>query len=572
MKYWIIGLKNKYLFDEPCSDIDTVKRFIVQNEGIPVQQQRLLIGGSDIQISNHTNNFKADDTITIRVCLSLNGGAKKKGKGKGKGKKKDKKKKKEEPVPPDEFDFMAQDELIKIKKVLSEKLLGVEEERSYFELERDFLQKMYDIIHEYEYGENVVNYKNMESDLECLKNNHRNNIRMYVQKVKHLEYDHNNTINSISMEADMQKNEEKTTHQSKKDKLLRNKKILENELLKKKILNENEIKQMQKHFEDKESTINHEFEQKLNDLHAKYEMILRNLKGDLNLQTKLQIHEIEERKNLHINDLIFNHHKSFNKMKEYYNSITRDNLDLIRSLKSELNESEQKIKSHQTKYQNILNENKKLNLPLNRAKNEVLVYNKKLNLPLNRAKNEVLVYNKKLVNYNKDKRSLKSNQKHLMSLSNKLNRLRNENDTLKHQYKAIINDKADLIGKYSNINAETGNEANDNERKEKLEQMQNQFTLKQNQLNKILNGAKLDKVVIRHLTNKLNTIVDHKNTQIDEQRYQINKTQKMHDDLLRVYQSKIKEISPDVPEHELLHIQYINNVKGATIPAGFVAN
>lgn len=47
----------------------------------------------------------------------------------------------------------------------------------------------------------------------------------------------------------------------------------------------------------------------------------------------MDIHEIEERKNLHINDLMRNHDKAFKQMKTYYNDITNDNLRLIKSLK-----------------------------------------------------------------------------------------------------------------------------------------------------------------------------------------------------------------------------------------------
>ena len=47
---------------------------------------------------------------------------------------------------------------------------------------------------------------------------------------------------------------------------------------------------------------------------------------------KVEIHEIEERKNQHINDLMLNHEKAFNEMKEYYNDITRENLDIIKGL------------------------------------------------------------------------------------------------------------------------------------------------------------------------------------------------------------------------------------------------
>jgi len=57
------------------------------------------------------------------------------------------------------------------------------------------------------------------------------------------------------------------------------------------------------------------------------------LKVDLELRRKVEIHEIEERKNQHINELLFNHQEAFDEIKAYYNDITHDNLLLIKSLR-----------------------------------------------------------------------------------------------------------------------------------------------------------------------------------------------------------------------------------------------
>jgi len=51
---------------------------------------------------------------------------------------------------------------------------------------------------------------------------------------------------------------------------------------------------------------------------------------------KVEIHEVEERKNEHINSLMKNHEEAFKEMKEYYNDITRENLELIRMYKEKL--------------------------------------------------------------------------------------------------------------------------------------------------------------------------------------------------------------------------------------------
>ena len=53
---------------------------------------------------------------------------------------------------------------------------------------------------------------------------------------------------------------------------------------------------------------------------------------------KVEVHEIEERKNQHINDLMKAHEAAFQEMKEYYNDITRENLELIRTHRVKLTE------------------------------------------------------------------------------------------------------------------------------------------------------------------------------------------------------------------------------------------
>lgn len=69
---------------------------------------------------------------------------------------------------------------------------------------------------------------------------------------------------------------------------------------------------------------------------SNYERKLVELKEELELRMKVEIHEIEERKNQHINDLMKNHEEAFREMKEYYNDITRENLELIRMHKEKL--------------------------------------------------------------------------------------------------------------------------------------------------------------------------------------------------------------------------------------------
>ena len=62
---------------------------------------------------------------------------------------------------------------------------------------------------------------------------------------------------------------------------------------------------------------------------AAYEEKLKKLREELELWLKVEIHEIEERKNMHINELMHSHEKSFRDMKNFYTDITRENIKLI---------------------------------------------------------------------------------------------------------------------------------------------------------------------------------------------------------------------------------------------------
>ena len=67
-----------------------------------------------------------------------------------------------------------------------------------------------------------------------------------------------------------------------------------------------------------------------------YQEKLAKMKEDLELKLKVDIHELEERKNLHINELIKNHEAAFEDLRTYYNEITRDNLKLIKDHKADI--------------------------------------------------------------------------------------------------------------------------------------------------------------------------------------------------------------------------------------------
>ena len=79
--------------------------------------------------------------------------------------------------------------------------------------------------------------------------------------------------------------------------------------------------------------LRNDFLQQAHEIEDKYQSKLRDLREEMELRRKTEIHQIEERKNQQINDLLRHHEKAFSDIKNYYNDITLNNLNLINTLK-----------------------------------------------------------------------------------------------------------------------------------------------------------------------------------------------------------------------------------------------
>merc|ERR1719382_480300 len=128
--------------------------------------------------------------------------------------------------------------------------------------------------------------------------------------------------------------------------------------------NEADVQIMRQGFGKSLAKLRETFEHNHKQLQDQYEEQVEDLKVDLELRRKVEIHEIEERKNQHINELLFNHQEAFDEIKAYYNDITHDNLQLIKSLKDEIQEMKEKEKKNQKRMAVLTQENKDLQKPL----------------------------------------------------------------------------------------------------------------------------------------------------------------------------------------------------------------
>ena len=89
------------------------------------------------------------------------------------------------------------------------------------------------------------------------------------------------------------------------------------------------------------------------------------------------------------------HHKAFSDIKNYYNDITHNNLDLIKSLKEEVKDLESEERKDQIRLHEKMTENKKLAAPLKKMQDDVV-----------RLRAELADYNSEKAEMRKTKSSL----------------------------------------------------------------------------------------------------------------------------------------------------------------------
>ncbi len=174
--------------------------------------------------------------------------------------------------------------------------------------------------------------------------------------------------------------------------------------------NQQDIKERKKQHTRALDMMRVEFEEKLGSLKERYKEKLSSLEAELELRRKVEIHEIEERKNQHINELYAHHSHAYGQMKDYYNSITRNNLELIKSLKDARQQMKEKQVQDTEAMLRMDQTNKELSVPLAKT---------------TKQKNDLI---HELKGYAKDKLSLKNATARLKLLQLRHKQLQEKHD------------------------------------------------------------------------------------------------------------------------------------------------
>ncbi|XP_022910714.2 dynein regulatory complex subunit 4 [Onthophagus taurus] len=425
------------------------------------------------------------------------------------------------------------------------------EERNFFQMERDKIRTFWEITRS-ELDEVKAKLRNKDRQIEEAAEANEEELRFFKQKVKHLQYEHQLDLTETKAEAMVSLKQALDDHTEQEKELLNDKRELKCNLREQEMNNLDQIKALKMQFSEDLHNAREDFLQQAKELEMKYEKRFQNLKEELAIKHRMEMSEVEERKNTQINDLTRNNESSFNDMKNYYNDITLNNLALISSLKDQME---------------VL---RKQNERMSKQVTDLTHENKRLTEPLKQALLDVKEFKRQLVNYEKDKISLANTKIKLGQSQKELDDIRWHNEALELRFEKLQAEKDELHNRFVigvlEVQQKTG--------------LKN--ALLQKRIETLTNDAETKDAIIGELTTtkklpsglnaKFENILNKKNKTIADLQYELARVCKAHDDLVDTYEEKMVQYG--IPKNELgfspMRVLPEGQVATAKGPAGLV--
>ncbi|XP_044761547.1 dynein regulatory complex subunit 4 [Coccinella septempunctata] len=405
------------------------------------------------------------------------------------------------------------------------------EERNFFQLERDKLRTFWEITRN-ELEEARAKIRNKERQIEENTEKNEEILKFYKQKVKHLQYEHENDLTECKAESLVSLKRAADNHLAQEKELLADKIALKNKAQEQELNHQDQVRNLKLQHSEEISKARSDFDGKSKELELKFERKFSELTNELNLKHSMEIAEIEERKNTQLNALTKQHDEAYSEMKMYYNDITLNNLALISSLKEQME---------------VL---RKQNERMSKQVADLMSENKKMVEPLSQARAEVIEYRRQLTNYEKDKISLENTKI-------KLGQTRKEFEDLKWANEALEIRFAKLQAEHQELKRRFNQAVLEVQQKTSLKNVLLEKRVRVLGENLEQKDALIEDLVVQlkdpqhavKTNKKLEDILNKKNATINDLQYELARVCKAHDDLLDTYEEKLHEYG--IPKIEL---------------------
>ena len=480
--------------------------------------------------------------------------------GKGKGKKKEKE-------PKDKFTDMEEDKLIEFIQKTKEQIKEVKVKRNFVQQERDMINEFYEISKLEEKKLRDACEKE-EIVMDHLQQEHQNNINAFINKYRHLEYDHEIFINeklpNKSQEA-LDKEEQIRKH--REDIYMQKKQELKDDIKLNTIKHRDQIESKKANLQNNYDDKKRQLEERLKNIIKRYKQKMKQLAEDLELRLKVEIHELEERKNLHINNL----NRTFDqKMKDWktenINQI-KESIKIIKQyigvLKDYENENKKLQKDNDILQKEIdileakYKEAKDINTAVKNRLNKY--YNQDINMKNMKAK--ITALKEKFSETTKKTDEIEAKK---VETQEKIDDLKNKFQTVLQQYKEKTDHRNDILEKH----IKQLNEDYEKRETEIEEILKNVDIVGNRNLNEEENKNNAFNAQFNELLEHIKTTLSEKTIIIKRLKASLAVSAKAFNDTIRVYEAKLIEFG--LPPEELgFQLLETNTSK---MPAGLVSD
>lgn len=409
---------------------------------------------------------------------------------------------------------------------LFEKLLNSREERITLQIERDKLRAFWEITRQEIdlcRSTNII----QDNDLQETETERCRLLKEIDQELKYVGYQHKQNI-TVQNKADMAMFAFAENVMSEEEiLLLGEKKNFKEKLREMKFENEDQLRSIREQNLENFTEVKISTKNKLIDMQIKMNSYFNRIIDQLTLKHEMEMSEIEERKNGHITELKDIHKYQCLELKGYYNSVTKENLAVISSLKDSIDRIKHKETEMAKEVEIITTENENMKEPLAQTLAQV----KELRRILG--------------NYERDLDCLYSTQRSIEKTTTSINELKSENETKCLEIQEIRNTRYNNNSLSKPFVTSAGKHLKTPQEIHDLEDMIKLLNIELKSKVKTLNKA------INESPDKMSEIITflEKNClTVEDIQYELCLVCKAHDDLIKSYERKLEEFGIDKNE------------------------
>ncbi|GKT26449.1 Dynein regulatory complex subunit 4 [Aduncisulcus paluster] len=407
---------------------------------------------------------------------------------------------------------------------LKKELKVSREESAFFQISRDTLEGLYSASKK---REKELEAKNrcLQLQLESLLEKHEVAIKVYQQRLKDLMFGHKIETTRLRTEKEKALQADRDIHAADMGVILEEKKALRATIREKESTSQEQLRTQQQEQAKTISLLRSQYERELRDAQESFGQKTKELREELEIKRRADIREVEEGKNAHIAKLMAEHDKAFEEMKKYYNDITHNNLDLIRSLKEELDEMRKR-----------------------EAENERLMFeisqeNRRMSEPLQKALKEVSDLRRQLVDYEKDKQSLKAAKTRVSTLEMQLKSASWEQEVIRGKFDKLKGERDELHDKFSDavLEAEHRSVFREQLLERRLQAASDELEKKDAQLTEVISMGSHDPGDLKSKRQQIEDILDGKNRGIRQLQFELARVTKLYNEALATFHERLRE-------------------------------